>query len=281
MVATSLPVHFTRLDATQFSQHTSLGPNSGTLIETDNIRLEPIQLEKHTPKLWNLYKNHQGLFQYFPHGPLATYEKFYAVQKNFCESKDFANWAVYLLVNNPSGDSEKNKTKILCGSICLLDIHLAFRRSEVGSIWFHPAVHGTTVMLETTYALLRFAFERLQCGRVQWKTHHLNLASQKAAAKLGFDEDGLHRKHVLNWDGQWRNTWFYSMTDDDWFGLEEVTTNARPGLEVGPTADRPADLVVEPKGRQLALENKIAERRKNGKAIPAGVLAGQPLEKDE
>jgi RimJ/RimL family protein N-acetyltransferase len=217
-----------------------------------------------------------------PSGPLHTYEQFYACQKKFCDSSDFSNWTVYLLVDGQAEGQQQEhftgkKTRVLCGSICLLDIQLGYRRCEVGSIWFHPAVHGTFVMLETTYALLRFAFERLRSGRVQWKTHHGNIASQKAAIKLGFDMEGVLRKHIICWDGTWRHSYYYSMTDDDWLGVP-VTTDGRPGLEVGPSADRPEDAEVESKGRQLALEGKIAERRKSGKPIPASILAGQPLE---
>ena len=41
MVATSIPIRYTRLDPSLFSQHT-LGAHSGTQIETDNILLEPL-----------------------------------------------------------------------------------------------------------------------------------------------------------------------------------------------------------------------------------------------
>ncbi|GJJ74607.1 hypothetical protein EMPS_06965 [Entomortierella parvispora] len=274
MVTTSIPIRYTRIDKSLYSQNT-LGEYSGLQIETDNILLEPLLIDRDAPKLWNLYKDHLDLFHFFPHGPLTTYEKFYAVQKRFCDSPEFSNWTVHLLVDTSAeGQPSKEKTRILCGSICLLDIQPAHRRCEVGAIWFHPAVHGTTVMLESTYMLLRLAFGRLQSGRVQWKTHHANVASQKAALKLGFEQDGLHRKHLLNWDGIWRHSYFYSMTDDDWFGVPVTTT---PGAAQEPLADGLEGLGLESKGKQLALETKIAERRKTSKPFPASVLAGQPL----
>ncbi|KAF9301440.1 hypothetical protein BGZ74_006715 [Mortierella antarctica] len=262
-----MQIKYTQLDQDQFTQCT-LGPKSGYRIETESILLEPLLLNRDAPKLWELVKDHSKLFEYFPHGPCSSYEDFYAIQKRYCSAPDRFNWAVYLLVGN-------EKQKILCGSISLLDISLPFRRFEVGAIWFHPAVHSTFVMLETTYALLRFSFEQLHAGRVQWKTHHQNIASQKSALKLGFDLDGIHKKHLIHYNGQWRNSYYYSMTDDDWFG-DHVTTDGRPGLDVVKPAEE-SDLRQESKGRQLRLEQLIQARKHEGKPLPESVQHGVAL----
>ncbi|KAF9916843.1 hypothetical protein BX616_002673 [Lobosporangium transversale] len=287
-------IQYTQLSPTEYSQQT-LGVKSGMRIETDQIRLEPILLDRDVPELWKVYKNHPELWTWMPHGPAMTYEEFYDVQAKFCAAKDFFNWSVY--VSAPSSaqsdegvsikeeeeKKEKEKKKwVLCGSICLLDISLPFRRFEVGSIWFHPSVHGTFVVLETTYALLRFSFEQLQAGRVQWKTHFKNIASQKAAVKLGFDLDGIHRKHMIHMDGTWRHTYYYSITDDDWFGREEETVDGRPNLDVAAAA---AALISEgmndgqatSKGRQHRLEQLMASRKNEGKALPATIALGKAL----
>ncbi|KAG0371158.1 acyl-CoA N-acyltransferase [Gamsiella multidivaricata] len=268
-------IKYTQLPSSEYSQQT-LGIHSGTRIETDQILLQPIQLDRDAPLLWEVYKNHTYLFNYMPHGALETYEEFYKIQERFCQSSDFFNWVCYVSAH-PREDPEKKKW-VLCGSICLLDISLPFRRFEVGSIWFHPAVQSTFVMLETTYALLRFSFERLQAGRVQWKTHSENIASQKAATKLGFDLDGLHRKHIIHSDGTWRHTYFYSMTDDDWFGREE-TRDGRRGLDVASTAEATTaeQARKEAQGRQRRLEELIAERKRGGKALPSIVVEGGAL----
>ncbi|KAF9579684.1 hypothetical protein BGW38_003960 [Lunasporangiospora selenospora] len=265
MTIISKKIKYTKRDPSEYTQRT-LGEGNGYAIETDLILLEPILLERDVPKLWEVYKDHPELFAFMPHGPCLTYESFYAVQAGFCSNPGFFNWAVYLLIDN--GKAEK--TKILCGSICLLDIVLQFRRFEVGSIWFHPSVHSTFVMVETTYALLRFSFEILEAGRVQWKTHHKNIASQKAAARLGFDLDGIHRKHMIHCDGTWRNTYFYSMTDDDWFGFETVSTSA----EKMPVESRRPEFAL---GRQLQLEKTVETRREEGRPLPESVQQGVAL----
>ncbi|KAF9195848.1 hypothetical protein BGZ49_002969, partial [Haplosporangium sp. Z 27] len=232
-------------------------------------------LERDAPLLWEVYKDHPNLFDWMPQGPLRSYEEFYAVQAGYSAAPNFFNWICYVSAKSTKDVSNDDKKWVLCGSICLLDISLAHRHFEVGCIWFHPSFHGTFVMLETTYALLRFSFERLQAGRVQWKTHHKNIPSQKAAIKLGFDFDGIHRKHIIHSDGMWRNTFFYSMTDDDWFE-REVTTDARPNLDVE-EAVRALLLTSGSRGRQSKLEELIVKRKNEGKQLPIAVEKGDQL----
>ncbi|KAF9947361.1 hypothetical protein BGZ72_010632 [Mortierella alpina] len=274
-------IQYTLLTPAEYTQQT-LGVNSGTRIETDQILLEPLLLERDAPKLWEVYKNHPQLFAYMPHGPCPTYEDFYNVQAKYCQLSDFSNWTCYVSANGgnseaadeTNGKEKKDKKWVLCGSICLLDIYLPFRKCEVGAIWFHPSVHGTFVMLETTLALLRFSFERLHSGRVQWKTHFQNIASQKAATKLGFALEGVHRKHMIHADGTWRHTYMYAMTDDDWFGREE-TVDARPGLDL--LAAHEEHAATPSKGVRKALEELVETKKKEGKALPSSVVQGQAL----
>ncbi|KAI8345472.1 acyl-CoA N-acyltransferase [Mortierella sp. GBAus27b] len=230
---------------------------------------KPLQLERDTPLLWEVYRNHPEVFQYMPSGPLSKYEDFF--EKHAAESNN-VSWACYVSAH-PDAASEKKW--VLCGSVSLLDISLLHRRFEIGSVWFHPEVHGTFVMLETIYALLRFSFERLQAGRVQWKTHHRNIASQKAAIKLGFSPEGVYRKHIIHADGTWRHSVYYSMTDDDWFGREE-TTDARPGLDVATEGKESAAMhaTTDSQGLERKLEETIARRKREGKRLASSVMGG-------
>ncbi|KAG0285896.1 hypothetical protein BGZ96_009936 [Linnemannia gamsii] len=282
-------IKYTQLPASEYTQRT-LGKMNGFKIETDQIQLRPIHLQRDAPLLWDVYKNHKKIFQYFPGGSHATYESFFAEQEKFCTRTDFFNWAVYVSAsvapvtiddaNNTTNEGEEEKKWVLCGSICLLDIVLPYRRFEVGSIWFHPLVQGTFVMVETSYALLRFSFEKLQAGRVQWKTHHENIASQKAAKKLGFREEGLFKKHMIDAWGQWRHTYFYAMTDDEWFGRPgEETRDARKEFNA-----TPEDVSGEVEGReggreglQRRLEGIVDGRKHEGKQLPEWIARGEPL----
>ncbi|KAG0263711.1 hypothetical protein BGZ95_003743 [Linnemannia exigua] len=278
-------IKYTQLPRSEYSQ-TTLGQMNGFLIETDQIQLRPLLLERDAPLLWGVYKNYPELFKYMPGGAHYCYENFYKEQENFVTSGAFSNWAVYVSApvvdkGEKEGEEEDEEKKwVLCGSICLLDIVLRYRRFEIGAIWFHPSVQGTFVMVETAYALLRFSFEKLRAGRVQWKTHHQNLASQKAATKLGFREEGIFRKHMIHADGTWRHTLFYAMTDDEWFGREEgETVDGRAGLLV--EAEKDGEEVEEgkknEKGLQKRLEGVVEGRKKEGKPLTEGIVRGEAL----
>ncbi|KAG0313306.1 hypothetical protein BGZ99_008970 [Dissophora globulifera] len=260
------------LSEPEYSQQT-LGANSGTQIETEQIKLVPFLLERDAPLLWEIAKNSTHLFRLMTFGPLETYEAFYKAKAKFCTLTDWSNWVCY--VSAPTVDGNKNW--VICGHVALVDISLLHRHFEVGGVWLHPSVHGTFVVVETTYALLRFSYEKLQAGRVVWKTHHRNMASQKAAVKLGFQFEGIHRKHMVDSDGLWRNTYWYGMTDDEWFGREQETEDARRGLDVVAAAAALLDQgEVESKQQQKQLEELIANRKKSGKPLPSSI-DGKPL----
>ncbi|KAF9979177.1 hypothetical protein BGZ73_005345 [Actinomortierella ambigua] len=280
-----MKVTFTKLPKSEYAQET-LGPWSGYRLESDNIVLEPIVPERDFKTMWDVYKENDGLWKFFPGGDESTYEGFCTHKRGeFDPQNKYFSWAVYLKVPESdapeavaNGDATKksdSKSKKVCvGGVSLLDIILSFRRFEIGAIWFDKAVHGTFVMLETNYLLFRFCFDAMQAGRVQWKCHHGNIASQKAALKLGFQFEGRHRKHILHHDGQWRDSLFYSMTDDDFYGREEQTVDAREGLDVaiaGQEAITQAETRIS-RGAQVRLEELIAARKKDGKAIPESVF---------
>ncbi|KAF9166825.1 hypothetical protein DFQ26_006800 [Actinomortierella ambigua] len=285
-----MKVTFTKLPKSSYAQE-ALGPWSGYRLESDNILLAPIVPERDLKTMWDVYAKNDGLWQFFPCGDQSTFEDFCRTKRaEFDPVNNYFSWAIYLKV--PEGDAEgvsgtngnvfiaaagpqTPKTKKVCvGGVSLLDITLSTRRFEIGAIWFDRAVHGTFVMLETNYLLLRFCFDAMQAGRVQWKCHHGNIASQKAALKLGFQFEGCLRKHILHHDGTWRNSMFYSMTDDDFYGREEPTTHARKGLDV---AKAGADAIAQAgthvsQGAERRLEELIADRKKNGKPIPESVF---------
>jgi RimJ/RimL family protein N-acetyltransferase len=64
--------------------------------------------------------------------------------------------------------------------------------------------------------MLGHAFDILGAVRVVWHTDILNTRSQAAIERLGATREGVLRKHRLRFDGSWRDTVQYAMTDEDW-----------------------------------------------------------------
>ncbi len=102
------------------------------------------------------------------------------------------------------------------GSTSYMDIRPRDRGLEIGHTWLSRSVQGTHVNPETKFLLLRHAFEKLGCVRVQLKTDGRNLQSQGAMIKLGCTREGVLRRHVILPDGFVRDTVMFSITDSEW-----------------------------------------------------------------
>jgi len=90
------------------------------------------------------------------------------------------------------------------------------RRIEIGWTWVAKAWRRTATNTEAKYLMLKHAFERLGCVRVELKTDVLNLTSRNAMMRIGAKEEGILRKHTLMWTGRYRDTVFYSILDEEW-----------------------------------------------------------------
>jgi RimJ/RimL family protein N-acetyltransferase len=55
---------------------------------------------------------------------------------------------------------------------------------------------------------------------VELKTHHKNIHSQNAMAKMGAVREGVLRRHAKTWDGRYRDTVFYSVLRKEWPAVE-------------------------------------------------------------
>lgn len=102
------------------------------------------------------------------------------------------------------------------GSTRFGNVSLAHRRVEIGWTWVAAPWQRTAVNTEAKWLMLRHAFERLGCMRVELKTDARNSRSQNAMRRLGAVEEGTLRKHMVCDDGHLRDTVYFSVTDDEW-----------------------------------------------------------------
>jgi RimJ/RimL family protein N-acetyltransferase len=94
------------------------------------------------------------------------------------------------------------------------------RGLEIGGTWYGPEFQRTVVNTECKYLLLKYAFETLNCIRVQFKTDLRNERSQKAIQRLGAVKEGVLRNHMILPDGRFRHSVFYSILDTEWPGVK-------------------------------------------------------------
>lgn len=110
---------------------------------------------------------------------------------------------------------DKNSGQII-GSTRLMDIDETHKRLEIGTTWITPAFWRTAINTNCKYLLLRYCFEVLNLQRVQIKTDHENVRSQKAIERIGATKEGILRNHMVRKDGTTRHTVMYSITLQEW-----------------------------------------------------------------
>jgi RimJ/RimL family protein N-acetyltransferase len=102
------------------------------------------------------------------------------------------------------------------GSTRYGNIDRAHRRVEIGWTWYGRAWQRTAVNTESKYLLLGHAFDTLGCIRVEFKTDALNERSRRALRRIGAQEEGVLRHHMILPSGRIRDTVYYSIIDDEW-----------------------------------------------------------------
>jgi N-acetyltransferase len=171
------------------------------------VRLEPLQPE-HAPLLWDAAKDSvDEIFRWIPYSMRSADDFRQSVEKILAEQK--AGWSI------PFVTIERQASRVI-GSTRFMNIDRANRRVEIGSSWIVPAWQRTAVNTEAKYLMLRHAFEEWRCFRVELKTDALNEKSRKAILRLGAQEEGTLRKHVLTWTGRVRDSVFFSILDTEW-----------------------------------------------------------------
>jgi RimJ/RimL family protein N-acetyltransferase len=118
------------------------------------------------------------------------------------------------------------------GSTTYMNIDAPNHRLEIGGTWIAPRWQRSAVNTEAKYLMLRHAFEKLGCIRVEFKTDSLNEKSRNALLRIGAQEEGIFRNHMIMPDGRIRHSVYFSIVDSDWpqvkAALEAKLAQSRP-----------------------------------------------------
>ncbi|WP_214792133.1 MULTISPECIES: GNAT family N-acetyltransferase [unclassified Exiguobacterium] len=113
------------------------------------------------------------------------------------------------------------ETKKIIGATWFLDISMPHKRLEIGSTWLNPKSWRTNINTNCKFLLLTYCFEELGLNRVQIKTGHENIRSQRAIERIGAIKEGILRNHMIRKEGTIRHTVMYSVTKEDWPQVKE------------------------------------------------------------
>ncbi|PYV01740.1 MAG: GNAT family N-acetyltransferase, partial [Acidobacteria bacterium] len=168
-------------------------------LEGKCIRLEPLSLAHHAALC------HVGLDQdvwRWITAPVRTPEEMRAYIETALAEQAAGTALPFATIERASGRA--------IGSTRYGNIDRSNRRVEIGWTWIARPWQRTAVNTEAKYLMLRHAFETLGCIRVEIKTDSLNERSRKAILRIGAQEEGTFRNHMITASGRIRHTVYYS-----------------------------------------------------------------------
>lgn len=86
---------------------------------------------------------------------------------------------------------------------------------EVGHINFSPLLQRRRAATDAMYLMMSRVFDELGYRRYEWKCDSLNQPSRAAAARLGFQFEGIFRQATV-YKNRNRDTAWFAITDGDW-----------------------------------------------------------------
>lgn len=116
------------------------------------------------------------------------------------------------------------------GSTRFWKIDREHRKLEIGHTWYAQAWQRTAANTECKLLMLQYAFEQLECVRVQFTTDVLNHRSRNAILRLGAIEEGVIRNERIMPNGRRRTSVRFSIIEDEW---PEVCLRLARRLKVG------------------------------------------------
>jgi RimJ/RimL family protein N-acetyltransferase len=174
--------------------------------------LEAFDPTTHGDALWACVGGleNASLWDYMAVGPFATRADFDAEMFKTAGQKD----PMFLAIVD-------HATSKAVGRAAYMSIVPNHRTMEVGHLLFSPLLQRTRVATEAMYLMMRHAFDDLNYRRYEWKCNALNLASRRAALRLGFTFEGIFRQHMIV-KGRNRDTAWFSIVDGEWPAIKSA-----------------------------------------------------------
>lgn len=183
-------------------------PPARQVMQGRMARLEPLHAQRHAAALFAadaVDPTGHG-WTYLPYGPFAS-------------AADYANWLerqvcrddpLFFAIIDRADDAP-------VGVASYLRISPSAGSIEIGHLHFSPRLQRSAVATEALFLLMDRVFA-LGYRRLEWKCDALNIASRRAALRLGFRFEGVFRQAAVV-KGRNRDTAWFAVVDGEWPAL--------------------------------------------------------------
>ena len=170
------------------------------------VRLEPLS-PGHAGELYAAFAGKDTLWDYMPYGPFVSEDDYARWTKSVAVGRDPLFFALRDLASGrAAGVASYLRIQPVAGSI------------ELGHIVLSPALQRRPAATEAWFLMMGWAFGA-GYRRFEWKCDALNLASRRAAERLGLSYEGTFRQAAVV-KGRNRDTAWFAAIDADWQALK-------------------------------------------------------------
>lgn len=181
----------------------------GETLTGQTVVLERLDPDLHAADLHRAFSGHDALWDYMPYGPFTSAAAYHRWAKEMAAQSDPL---FYVLRDTATGH---------CGGVAsFLRIAPEAGSIEVGHICIAPELQKTVQATEAMFLMMQWAFDA-GYRRYEWKCNARNMASRRAAQRLGFSYEGIFRQAAVV-KGRNRDTAWFSVIDSEWPALREA-----------------------------------------------------------
>jgi len=179
-------------------------------LEGKVIRLEPLS-ELHIPAL-ALAGQDESIWKYMLYADLTSEESMAAWVRDMLKHQQAGTDLPFAVIHLATGRA--------AGATRYMEMRPPHRSLEIGGTWYAPEFQHTVVNTECKYLMLKYAFEEMNCIRVQFKADERNERSVRAIERLGAVREGVLRNHYILQDGTFRDSVYFSILEKEWPGVK-------------------------------------------------------------
>jgi N-acetyltransferase len=169
-------------------------------IEGEGVLLESIA-ENHLEPLWGAAQDPE-IWRWIPE-PITSFERLRIMYERANQLRAQGLTFPFVIFDRQSGEC--------VGSSSYMNMDRGNQRLEIGYTWLSPKWQRTYVNTEAKFLLLKHAFEKMECVRVEFKTDSRNTRSRAALKRIGAIEEGCLKKHMLVHGERYRDSIYFSI----------------------------------------------------------------------
>ena len=175
-------------------------------LETNRVLLRPVEENDYDAFLC-LAKQDEEMWQYFSF--------------NLSDEDQLKKW-MELAFSDKKAETRRpftiieKETELIAGSSSMGNISYHDLRLEIGWSWLGKNFRSTGLNKNAKFSMMRYAFDKLNFERVEFKTDVLNARARHGLRNVGGIEEGILRSHMKMWNNRRRTSIYYSVLKDEW-----------------------------------------------------------------